>query len=134
MLTMEIPSPEMRKILLLLILIALTVSAIRNFIRLSQQPSRLDTLEKSVLPLLAKFPNQYHLAYYSNTYDDGQYFNTQLLFTPKVLTKFGKEDTAIFVYNRSLKDTLFHPRHMDYQVVDSIRSGHFQSYLLIRKK
>jgi hypothetical protein len=124
----------MRKVLLLLVLASLVVVGFRNFMRLSGQPTRLDDLEKSILPLVGKYPHQNQIAYYSNTYDDGQYFNAQLLLTPKVLTKFGKGDTALFVYNLASRDTLFHPKRLDYHVVDSMRSGQFQSYLLIRKK
>jgi hypothetical protein len=128
----KIPTQKMRKILLLLVVASLIVMAFRNFIRLSDQSTEFDNLESATAPLLAKFPIQNHLAYYSNTYDDGLYFKTQLLFTPKVLTKFGKEDTAIFVYDHSVKDTLFHPKRLNYQVLDSLKSGHFQSYFLIR--
>jgi Holliday junction resolvase len=90
-------------------------------------------MEKSVTTLLEKLPAQRPIAYYSNTVQDGLYFNAQFVATPHVLVKFGHQDTAIFVMDLSKKDTLFSPHRLPYHIVDSIQFGNIKSYLLVRK-
>lgn len=123
----------MKKIILYVISILFISIAIRNFIRLQDKLNPLQPIEKSVKALLTRLPQQSTIAYYSNTIEDGLYFNAQFAATPHVLVKFGHQDTAIFVMDQTKKDTLFNPHRLPYRLVDSNQLGHIKSFLLVRK-
>jgi hypothetical protein len=123
----------MKTLLLSVISILFISIAGRNFIRLQDKLNPIAAIEKSVSSILARLPEQRTIAYYSNTVQDGLYFNAQFAATPHVLVKFGHQDTAIFVMDLTKKDTLFRPHRLPYRLVDSIQFGHIKSYLLVRK-
>jgi len=124
----------MKKNLLTTIAIILIATALRNFTQLANKSIPLNPIEKSVKSVLGKLKHPTKLAYYSNTIEDGLYFSTQLVVAPHVLVKFGKEDTALFVIDRTKRDTLFNPHRLAYQIIDSAQSENVKSYLLIRQR
>jgi hypothetical protein len=113
--------------------IFLILIAVRNFIRLSNKSIPLNNIEKSVKSLLSKVRYPTTLGYFSNTFEDGLYFNSQFVVAPHVLVKFGKQDTALFIIDKTKSDTLFNLHKMDYKIIDSAQSSNIKSYLLIRK-
>ena len=121
-----------KKLLLTLISILLVGQALRNFSRLSGKSIPLHPIEISIKGLIRNIIKPTKLAYFSNTIDDGLYFKSQLIVAPHILTKFGNQDTALFIRDMNKKDTLFKVNQMGFSILDSAQSENIKAYLLIR--
>jgi hypothetical protein len=124
----------MSKKILILFVALLIFFVIRNFTRLPQKDIPNLAIEKSIQALKNKLPTKGHIAYYSNSYDDGLYFTAQLMLSPLVVSKFGLQDSAIFLFDGSKKDSLFSLKKLPYRVIDSAQHGDVTTYLLLRNK
>ncbi len=124
----------MSKKILILFVALLIFFVIRNFTRLPQKDIPTLAIEKSIQALKNKLPTKGHIAYYSNSYDDGLYFTAQLMLSPLIVSKFGLQDSVIFLFDGSKKDSLFSLKKLPYRVIDSAQHVDVTTYLLLRNK